>query len=257
MLSQNQAKFLNALHLKKYRQKYQNFLVEGDKMVVELLNQHRLKVQAIYAVERWLEENHALLMPFSDMVNAVSSHELAKISTLTTPNQVLAVVHIPDAPPRFSLPKNQLCFYLDGIQDPGNLGSILRIADWFGMPAVYGSPDCADFYSPKVVQASMGAIFRVATWEIPFEILQPEIPNISITGAVLDGQSIFEQKPPSTGLLVIGNEGRGISETLMPQLTHRISIPKGVNGGAESLNAAIAAGILAAWATAGFDQTPT
>lgn len=254
MLSHNQTKFLTALHHNKYRQKYQNFLVEGDKMVLELLSQHRLKVQIVFAVERWIKENHALLQPLSGIVNAVSTQELAKISTLSTPNQVLAVVELPNEAPNFILPESQLCFYLDGIQDPGNLGSILRIADWFGMPAVYGSPDCADFFSPKVVQASMGAIFRVATWEVPFETMQPHIAHLPVAGAVLNGQHIFDHKPPTTGLLVIGNEGRGISDALMPRLTHRISIPKGANGGAESLNAAIAAGILAAWATASPNQ---
>ena len=253
MLSNNQAKFLTALHLKKYRQKYQNFLVEGDKMVLELLAQQRLKVQAIFAVERWIQENNASLTGFSKIVNVVTQPELAKISTLTTPNQVLAVVHFPDEYPDYSWPQNQVCFYLDGIQDPGNLGSILRIADWFGMPAVYASPDCADFFSPKVVQASMGAVFRVASWEVPFETMHAHILNVPVAGAVLNGQSIFLQNPPSSGLIVIGNEGRGISAELLPHLTHHISIPKGANGGAESLNAAIAAGILAAWATAAPD----
>jgi RNA methyltransferase, TrmH family len=126
------------------------------------------------------------------------------------------------------------------------LGSILRVADWFGLPAVFCSPDCADAFSPKVVQASMGAIFRVLTAEIPLAELLAAAPQIPVAGAVLDEENVFSADLPSNGLLVIGSEGRGISPAVEDLLTQRLSIPRHPAGGAESLNAAIAAGIFAA-----------
>ena len=126
------------------------------------------------------------------------------------------------------------------------MGTILRIADWFGLPAVFCSPDCADVYNPKVVQASMGAIFRVQSGEIPLVELLEKQPGLPVSGAVLGGENVFEATLPSHGLLVMGNEGRGITPETEQMLTHRITIPRHPSGGAESLNAGVAAGILAA-----------
>ncbi len=256
MLSHSQLKYLRSLAVKKYRQQHGQFLVEGEKMVAELLGQSRIPVSAIFALESWIEKNARFLRPFSDKVSSVTEAELAKISALTTPNQVLAVAGFPLETCNF-LPAEVLtkagqpatenvCFYLDGIQDPGNMGSILRVADWFGFPAVFCSPDCVDVFSPKVVQASMGAIFRVHSWEIELAELLAAMPQIPVAGAVLDGENVFEAKLPQNGLLVIGNEGRGISAQTESLLTQRISIPRHPAGKAESLNAAVAAGILAA-----------
>ena len=245
MISHNQLKHLRSLSVKKYRQEHGQFLIGGDKMVLELLGQSQVSIQAIYALEPWIEKNKRLLRPFSNHLHPVSEPELAKISALKTPNQVLAVANLPGTSCNFQLPQSDLCFYLDGIQDPGNMGSILRVADWFGLPAVFCSPDCVDVFSPKVVQASMGAIFRVQTWELDLEEILVESPGISIAGAVLDGKNVFDLNLPSTGLLVIGNEGRGISPRTEQLLTLRVSIPRHPSGGAESLNAAVAAGILA------------
>jgi len=246
MLSHNQLKHLRSLSVKKYRQQHGQFLVEGEKMVAELLEQSRIELSAIFALEPWIEKNSRFLRPFSDKVTAVTETELAKISTLATPNQVLAVAFRSLETYRYSLVKEDICFYLDGIQDPGNMGSILRVADWFGFPAVLCSPDCVDVFSPKVVQASMGAIFRIQTWEIELTELLENAPQIPVIGAVLDGENVLEAKLPAYGLLVIGNEGRGISASVEHVLTHRISIPRHPAGKAESLNAAVASGILAA-----------
>ena len=245
MLSLNQVKFLHALSVKKYRLQHQKFVVEGEKMVAELLCQQRVAVLAVFGLEQWATDHASLLYPFLDKFQAVTAVELAKISSLSTPNAVLAVAEMPQGAPDISLPAYSWCFYLDGIQDPGNMGSILRVADWFGLPAVFCSPDCAEVYNPKVVQASMGAVFRVQTWEIPLSTLINK-QNFAVAGAVLGGENVFEADLPANGLLVIGNEGRGIAPETSVLLTHRITIPKGPNGGAESLNAAVASGILAA-----------
>lgn len=247
MLTANQAKFVAALQVKKYRQKYRKFVVEGEKMVGELLAQHRLRTDSVFCLERWAAENAVLAAPFSEKINLVSEAELRKISTLTTPNKVLAVVEMPSETPDFQALAGGFSFYLDGLQDPGNLGSILRIADWFGFRAVFCSPDSVDAFSPKVVQAGMGASLRVPTWEMPLSEILANLPaQTPVLGAVMDGENLFRAVLPPGGVLVIGNEGRGISPETERLLTHRLTIPRAPGGGAESLNAAIAAGILAA-----------
>lgn len=246
MLSHNQQKLIAALQVKKYRQKYRKFVVEGEKMVGELLRQNRLSVSAIFGLERWADEHAARLAPFLEMFNLVNEAELKKISSLHTPNQVLAIADRPETAPDLHLLTTARCFYLDGIQDPGNLGTILRVADWFGLPAVLCSPDCVDAFSPKVVQASMGAIFRIHTQEILLSEVAAQIPSLPLLGAVLGGDNVFTTPLPDFGLLVIGNEGRGLSMETVQLLTHRLTIPRHPNGQAESLNAAVAAGILAA-----------
>jgi TrmH family RNA methyltransferase len=215
-------------------------------MAAELLAQRRVAVSAVFGLERWAAENAALIEPFLEKFNPVSESELKKISSLTTPNKVLVVAEMPNESFSPEILQTDFCFYLDGIQDPGNLGTILRTADWFGIPAVFCSPDSADAFSPKVVQASMGAFLRVKIWEIPFEKILENAPNLPVWGAVLEGKNIFEAKLPPNGLLVVGNEGRGVSPEVERRLTHRLSIPRHPNGGAESLNAAVAAGIFAA-----------
>ncbi len=246
MVSHNQIKLITALRVKKYRQKYRKFTVEGEKMAAELLAQQRVGISAVFALERWAEENAALLAPVLEKFNAVSEAELKKISSLTTPNRVLIIAGIPDEPLPGGILQQDYCFYLDGIQDPGNLGTILRVADWFGIPAVICSPDTVDAFSPKVVQASMGAFLRVGVWEMSLEELLDKNPGLPVSGAVLGGDPLFQTGLPGHGLLVIGNEGLGIRPGVEARLTHRLTIPRHPSGGAESLNASVAAGILAA-----------
>jgi len=246
MLSANQQKFIASLSVKKYRQKYRKFVVEGDKIAIELLQQPQIVVDSIFATERWATQNPDLLRPYLDNFNLVHEIELKKISNLTTPNQVLIVANMPEKQldPREIRP--DFCFFADGIQDPGNLGAILRIADWFGFPALFCAPDTVDVYSPKVIQASMGAFLRVATAELELADLCAALPEWPVLGAVLGGASVFKIDLPQFGILVVGREGRGLSPEAEALLHHRLTIPKHPQGGAESLNAGVAAGILAA-----------
>lgn len=243
MLSASQSKFLTALQVKKYRQKYRNFTVEGAKMVAELLTQTRVRTVALYALEPWAEEHAALLEPFRSVFQPVSDSELKKISSLTTPQQVLAVAEMPTSTPA---PWASGAFFLDGIRDPGNLGTILRVADWFGFSAVFCSPDCADVFSPKVVQASMGAIFRMPVYEMELESVLAIAPDSAVLGAVLDGENVFGAQYAGSDLLVVGGEGSGMQAETERQLTKRLTIPRAPGSEAESLNAAVATGILAA-----------
>ncbi len=246
MLSHNQSKLITSLSLKKYRQKYRKFLVEGDKMVEELFNQPKIAITAIYGTERWKQENGHRLKPLLDKFNLVEEYELKKVTTLTTPPAVIAVAELPEYDTDLPDLTQTLCLYLDGIQDPGNMGTILRICDWFGIGTVFCSPECADVFSPKVVQSTMGAIFRVKTIEMEWKTLVGIAQNAPLMGAVLGGNDIFTATLPKQGILIIGNEGRGIRPEVEASLTHRLTIPRHPNGRAESLNAAVATGILVA-----------
>ncbi len=248
MLSASQQKFLTALQVKKYRQKYRKFTLEGSKLVSELLIQKRIAVVSVFALDRWAAENATLLAPFYHLFNAVTEADLKKISALQTPPPVLAVAELPE-PAQLTL-ETGVAFYLDGIRDPGNLGTIIRVADWFGMPAVYCSPDCVDAFSPKVVQASMGAVLRIPLPAVEITDILHNKPDLPVAGAVLGGDNVFTCEMPNHGLLVIGNEGSGIRPEAEALLTRRLTIPRGTGSAAESLNASVAAGILAAFVAA-------
>lgn len=245
-LSNNHLKYLKSLHLRKFRQKYHKFIVEGTKIAQEVLAATPHDVDSIFALPEWAEVNAALIVAHEDKMSIISPEELDKISLLTTPNQVLMVLNEPVVhfdPVAISC---GLSLYLEDIRDPGNFGSILRIADWFGIPWVFCSPESVEVFNPKVVQASMGAFLRVKCLAIDFEKLCNELHEIPVFGAVLDGAPVFKADITDQAIIVVGNESHGISQHLQTLLDHRISIPKGPNGGAESLNAAVATGIICA-----------
>jgi RNA methyltransferase, TrmH family len=246
MISANRQKFLLSLHTKKYRQKYRNFLVEGIKMVGELLQQTRFPVVAVFGTEQWASEHPAEVAFLADRFTVAQEADLKKVGTLTTPNQVLAVAAYPAEAPTWPAGDGWL-IYLDGLQDPGNMGSVLRIADWFGWQGVVASPDTVDAFSPKVIQSGMGACLRVPVFEdITLADLRARLPQRQVWGAIMDGKPLWSAQSAASGILVIGNEGRGIRSEHLSLLDHGITIPRGADGGAESLNAAVAAGILVA-----------
>lgn len=241
MLSKAKIKYVNSLKHKKFRQKYNNFVAEGDKIAREILKHQMNAIEMVFATQQWVDNQDTMPLHLNSKINIVTSTELKKISSLQTPNQVLLIVQ------QLLMPElivaEQLTLVLDRIQDPGNMGTILRIADWFGIRQVVCSAECVDVYNPKVVQASMGAFLRVKTYHRDV-IALCENTTLPIYGAVLKGENLFQIKPPKAGLIVIGNESKGISGALQNQLTHRITIPS--NGGAESLNAGVATGIICA-----------
>lgn len=211
------------------------FLAEGTKLVAELL-EAGYPIKNIYALESWAA-------PLPDLpITRISPIELEKISTLQTPNQVVVVAEQRE-PTGEPVLKNKLTLVLDGIQDPGNLGTIIRIADWFGIDQIIASNDTVELYNPKVIQATMGSFLRVKIWYRELEELLTTI-NVPVYGALLNGTSMYATKPPKEALLVIGNESKGIRENILPYIKHAITIPR--TGKAESLNAAVATGILLA-----------
>lgn len=239
MLAKAQIKYIQSLKIKKYRRQFNCFAAEGTKTVLELLNS-KMTVNSIYATAKWLEEYNQ----FAGMATAINEYELKKISSQKTPQEVLGLFEIPNPVPDPNKVTNNINLVLDDIRDPGNLGTIIRIADWFGIPYIFCSPWSADAFNPKVIQASMGSIARVQViYQMPQEVFN-QYPALHIYGADMKGDNIFTMDLPKAGFLVIGNESVGINEAIRPYINHLISIPSA--GGAESLNAAVATGIICA-----------
>lgn len=239
MLNKSEVKYIQSLSQKKFRDKEGVYLVEGPKIVAEALAATQVQVQKLYAVEAWALRHEELFQ--RGQCEVVKDFELEKLSQLKTPNQVLAVVALPDDA-RFGFTGEEPGLVLDGIRDPGNLGTIIRIADWFGVRQVVCSSDCADAYGAKVVQATMGSIFRVQLLYTDLENWMEEQKGLPFYGAALDGAALKGIPVVSKGMIVIGNESAGIRPGVMSRVTQKITIEKW--GDAESLNAAVATGII-------------
>lgn len=242
-ISNNTIKRIKSLRLKKFRQKYNNFIAEGDKIAQEALMEVPQQIVSAYALPEWAEQHRKSLEGIP--LELVEEHELKKLSQLTTPNRVLLVIELPDTEPTYPL-ANEWSLYLDGIQDPGNMGTILRTADWFGLSKVYCAPNCVDVHHPKVVQATMGALFRTHCQTMILPDLLAQVSTIPIYGATTEGQDIFGFSHPQAGIIAIGNEGNGLSTEARGLITQPIAIPAAAHSRAESLNAGMATGIICA-----------
>lgn len=239
-ISSGTIKFISSLRQKKVRQNYHKFTAEGPRIVAELLRQHRYPVDHLYALPEWAGNAQ---VPTDVPLTIVTPKELGRISQLSTPNQVLAQVSFVPALPPAALSANW-SLYLDGIQSPSNLGALLRIADWFGFARVFGGPGTADLYNPKSIQASMGSFLRIEYREQTLAELTASHPDLPVFGADLTGENIYTLTPPPAGILVIGAEGPGIRAGTRVQVNRWLTIPRAPGRQAESLNAAVAAGIL-------------
>lgn len=241
MISKNQQKRVKALEQKKHRRQEGLFVAEGVKTVGDLMG--RMRPVTVFATETWMS-GHAV----DDQVETVvvTEEELHRLSFVQHPQQVLALFPLPQ--PAVPGRLKGLTLGLDGVQDPGNLGTIIRLADWFGIGTICCSEGTADAWSPKTVQATMGSIARVniVYTDLPRLIdRQPE--DYPVYGTFLDGQSIYEQALTAEGLIIMGNEGRGISSEVAHRVNHRLLIPSyGRGDTAESLNVAIATAITCA-----------
>ena len=238
MISKNQIKYIRQLELKKFRKRENCFVAEGPKVVGDLMRKYQ--PIAIYATEEYFKASEV-----RSQDTVVTAEELRRISFLQTPQQVLAIFPIPEPNNQLSINNCQLSLALDGIQDPGNLGTIIRIADWFGIDTIYCSEDTADAYNPKVVQATMGSLAHVHIIYTNLIKLFDSLPNdYPIYGTLLDGDDIYQQPLSQEGIIVMGNEGNGISEAIRQHVTHHLLIPNFHQGdSAESLNVAIATAI--------------
>ena len=238
MITRSDIKYIQSLAHKKFREEEQSFVIEGVKMVSELITGFPQLVVKIFAVQAWVAQYQEIL-PKNIICIEVTEQDLSKISFLTTPQQVLCICRIPIFEEK---PMPRLTLLLDQIQDPGNLGTIIRTCDWFGIDQVICSPDTADVFSPKVVQSSMGSILRVNVRYLNLDEYVDDHPGIEICAASLDGDPLTEFTCSHPSFLVIGNESKGISASILKRATKKIFIPR--VGKAESLNAAVATGIL-------------
>ena len=243
MISKNKIKYIHSLELKKNRTKEGKFVAEGHKVVDDLLA--LAPADLIVATADWLHGKH--IAEHTEVIE-VTEEELKKVSFLQHPQQVLAIFkQTSKSQQAFSqLDYSQLNLVLDGVQDPGNLGTIIRIADWFGIEHIYCSQDTADVYNPKVVQATMGSIARVKVeYGDVLNLIESLPADIPVYGTLLDGNNIYQQKLENRGFIVMGNEGKGISPALAQKVNHRLLIPNFPEGRptADSLNVAIATAI--------------
>lgn len=218
------------------------FLTEGDKNVVEVLNSV-YSVRELFATETFVRQNKEAVQKVK-AVTVVNPEEIRKASLLQTPQNCLALCEIPEQ----TTPEliKGISFYLDGIQDPGNLGTIVRTCDWFGMTTIYCSPDTADLYNPKVIQATMGSFCRVQVIETELYDIARLIDKsgVNVYGTFMNGKNIYTETLAENVIVVLGNEGKGIRPATEKMVNQKISIPSFSNSGAESLNVAIAAGII-------------
>ncbi|SIS94532.1 RNA methyltransferase, TrmH family [Zobellia uliginosa] len=233
MVSKNQIKLVKSLHQKKYRNRHNLFVAEGRKVVSELVASD-FKVNAVYSTDAEIEVGAA------GLVELVSEAELKKMSALTTPNKVLGVFEIPKAR------KPDLTGWvvvLDDVRDPGNLGTIIRLCDWFGIEHLICSLNTVDCYNPKTLQATMGSISRV---NIGYTDLPTFLEGVSVEiyGAFMDGESVYTKTMPESGILVMGNEANGVSKEVEALVSRKISIPQFGKSTTESLNVATATAIL-------------
>ncbi|MCW4468726.1 RNA methyltransferase [Flavobacterium sp. MFBS3-15] len=233
MVSKNQIKTITGLQQKKYRKLHKLFFAEGIKVVQELLNSN-FELQQLFTTEDVFKNIHESKIEF------ITEAELKKISALTTPNTCLALFSIPEEK---TILGEGLIVALDDIRDPGNLGTIIRLCDWFGISDLVCSENCVDAYNPKVVQATMGSLSRV---NVVYTDLADYLKNtkLPVFGTFMDGENIYAESLPKNGIIVMGNEANGISAEIEKKVTHKIAIPRFGNLQlTESLNVATAAAI--------------
>jgi TrmH family RNA methyltransferase len=245
MISKAKIKLINSLKLSKYRKENKIFLAEGSTNVLDFL-QSNIQVIEVFATTNWLEKHASILNKRT--VTETNQKEFEKITALKTPSEVLALFAIPEYPQIDQASINDLVLMLDDIKDPGNLGTIIRTAEWFGIKRIICSPETVDAYNPKVVQASMGSLARVEVYYTDLlNFLSSVSSDIPIFGALLHGKPLTEIKKPEKGIILIGNEAHGISENLLPLITEKVTIPAyqvASDCRAESLNASIATAII-------------
>lgn len=242
MLSKNQIKYINSLQIKKYRQQHQSFVVEGAKSVVELLASD-YEVETVWATPEFQQQHQAALAARRVPLETATLSELEKLGSFQSNDSCLAVAKTKEN--RFlCADPGEYVLLLDDVRDPGNLGTILRIADWYGITKIICSESTTDLYNPKVIAASKGSFTRIHTYytDLP-RFLSQHGAGLGVIGAFLEGESLYDfQFPPQGGYVVMGNESQGIGEAVENYVTHKVTIPR--FGGAESLNVGIATAVI-------------
>ncbi len=247
MITQQDIKYIRSLRQNKFRKIHNEFIIEGPKSILELINT-KIKILKIYALETWIEDNINIISNVNYEI--IKEKQLKQLSNQKTPNQAIAIAEIPEHKLAPSIFNNELILVLDNINDPGNFGTIIRTADWFGIKHIICSTDTVDAYNPKIVQASMGSIGRV---NIYYEYLQAMLSSVAhsipVYGTFINAENINKKtNNHKNALVIIGNEANGISKELLPFIKHKITIPsyknENNNSQVESLNASVATAII-------------
>ena len=240
MLTKNTIKQVASLRQQKFRKELGLFVVEGRKMVEELLHS-RFETVGLYATEAFLADN-----PSFAKAEIASEVQMQQMSGQDTPPGILAVVRIPEQGDVKT--SSRFVLALDGIANPGNMGTLIRTAEWFGISDVVCSMDCVELWNPKTVQATMGSLFRVKVWktDLPAYLKKAKSEGKAVYGALLEGENLFQLKAKPEGVVVIGSESHGIRPEVLPCITHPVTIPRGGGSATESLNAAVAGAIIMA-----------
>ncbi len=240
MITKNTIKQIASLRQQKFRKELGLFVVEGRKMTEELLASD-FEIVGLYATEAFLADH-----PISRDAETVSDVQMQQMSGQDTPPGILAVVRIPQQGEIKTT--SSLVLALDGIANPGNMGTLIRTAEWFGIRDVVCSADCVELWNPKTVQATMGSLFRVNVWknDLADYLLKAKGKGKAVYGAFLEGEDLFRMQSKPEGIVVIGSESHGIREEILPYITHPITIPRVGGSATESLNAAVAGGIIMA-----------
>lgn len=254
MLSKNRIKLIRSLARKKVRQSEGLFVAEGDKLLKEILNHinsggQRALLHSIIGTEEWISENREALSGEQEII-AASAAELKQASMQQAPNQVLAIVKIPKEKDPAPGLQEGLSLGLSQLRDPGNLGTILRTADWFGVRHIICSPDSVDLYNPKVIQSSMGSFLKVSVHYLDLETLLVKLKGdneFRVYAAGMQGENLYESHPRTPSMILLGNESRGLSPELSSLADHTLTIPHHhADSHAESLNVAMAAAVFCA-----------
>ncbi len=241
MLSKKKIKYIQSLDLKKNRESDKVFIAEGIKTVEEFIEKFRCRL--LLGTYDWLAAHPHIQ---AEEIIEVSQEELSKASLQKSPQKVLGIFEQPHYQTNLNIPQKELCLALDTIQNPGNLGTIVRLADWFGIEHIFCSSNTADIFNPKTIQATTGALARVQVHYCPLTDLAKSNPSTPIYGTFLDGENIYKKTLPSYGLIIMGNEGKGIGHELEKFINNRLFIPNYPIGRptSESLNVAIATAIV-------------
>ena len=243
MLSKNKIKYIRSLELKKNRKEERAFVAEGHKLVGDLLGHFSCRL--LVATRSWLDIHPQV---GADEVIEVTQEELTRASLQKTPQDVLAIFEQPEYPMNPEVISQSLCLALDDVQDPGNLGTIIRVADWFGIEHIFCSLGMVDVYNPKTIQATMGALARVKLHYCNLPSLIASLGDVPVYGTFLDGKNIYGEDLGTYGLIVMGNEGKGVSQEVADMVNKRLYIPNypPQRETSESLNVAMATGIVCA-----------
>ena len=245
MLSKARIKLIHQLKQKKQRELHSMFIAEGSINVIDFLKSET-KLIELFATKNWIQTNELSLKNHN--ATEVSPINLKKISALSSPSEVIAIFALPEIDSSTKIDMQNLVIALDNISDPGNLGTIIRTADWFGINQIFCSNNTVDAFNPKVVQATMGSLARVSIIYTELETLFINKPKgLPIFGALLEGKAITEMQPQKNGIILIGSEAHGISNDILPYITHEITIPSYNQYSAnklESLNASVANAII-------------